>query len=172
MLISNITPQTTGVGAGLINRSDILEQIRQDIHNSQKALLFIDINGYGLLKGKLGLTALENLLKAFSAFLVQTCEPYPVARFGDGTFALIYDGDCSESVLNSYALKLRMRLMVKKFEVMEHSIELRLHIGICDFESANGDTDFLINVAEQTARRAINKNTGIEIFRATITHRN
>jgi EAL domain-containing protein (putative c-di-GMP-specific phosphodiesterase class I)/PleD family two-component response regulator len=165
LLSANSNHNVTSVGSGLINRSDILDQIRLDIQNTQKALLFIDINGYGLLKGKLGLTALENLLKTFSAFLVQTCSPSPVARFGDGTFVLIYEGDCTESVLKAYALKLRMRLMVEKFEVMGHTIELRLHIGICHFESASGDSDLLLNVAEQTARKAINKNSGIDIYK-------
>lgn len=157
--------ETNTVSSGLITRSDLLEQLKLDILNTQKALLFIDINGYGLLKGKLGLTSLENLLKEFSAFLVETCKPSPVARFGDGTFVLIYEGDCSESVLASFAYKLRMRLMVQKFEVLGQTVELRLHIGICQFESVNGNTDLLINMAEQTARKSINKNTGIEIYK-------
>lgn len=55
--------------------------------------------------------------------------------------------------------------MVQKFEVLAQTVELRLHIGICHFESANGNSDQLINVAEQTARKAINKNSGIEIFK-------
>jgi PleD family two-component response regulator/EAL domain-containing protein (putative c-di-GMP-specific phosphodiesterase class I) len=163
--LNGTNQDTNHVSTGLINRSDFLEQLKLDILNTQKALMFIDINGYGLLKGKFGLTALENLLKEFSAFLVETCSPSPVARFGDGTFVLIYEGDCSESVLAAYAHKLRMRLMVKKFLVLGQTVELRLHIGICQFESANGNIDLLINVAEQTTRKSINKNTGIEIYK-------
>jgi len=53
----------------------MLEQLTLDIRNNQKALLFIDISSYGFLEGKLGLTALEILLKEFSGFLIQTCAP-------------------------------------------------------------------------------------------------
>ncbi len=162
---NNSLPQNPNLSSGLSNRSDILEQINRDIQNTKKVLLFIELNGFGILKGKLGITALEQLLKDFSAHLVKACTPKPVARFGDGSFVLIYEGDCSDEALTEYATQLRVQLMKQRYEVLNKSIELRLHIGICHFDSAKGDVDLLINAAERTAHSSRNTSSGVEIFR-------
>lgn len=163
--VKNSLPQNPNLSSGLSNRSDILDQINQDINNSKKALLFIELNGFGILKGKLGITALEQLLKEFSTLLVKACSPTPVARFGDGSFVLIYEGDCSDKALTDYATELRVQLIKQKYQILNKAVELRLHIGICHFESAKGDVDFLINVAERTAHSSRNTTSGVDIFK-------
>ncbi len=158
-------PIISPVREHLIQRSEMLEQLTLDIQNKQKALLFIEISNYGFLEGKLGLTILEKLLKEFSAFLIQTCAPKPLARFSDSAFALIYEGDCSMSVLSAYATKLRVQLMSYKFMAMDEIVDLRIHLGICHFESADDNSDLLVDIAMRTAQIARTNISGIEIFK-------
>ena len=132
---------------GLIRRSDMLTLMEQRIERSDQALFFIEINGINLLKERLGLSVFENLLREFSAFLASISQPAPVARFGDGAYALLYRGDTHEAIMAAQAAKLCTRIMVQKFEVRGQSIEFRVHIGICAFEHGKGSTDILINAA-------------------------
>jgi EAL domain-containing protein (putative c-di-GMP-specific phosphodiesterase class I)/PleD family two-component response regulator len=150
---------------GLIRRSDMLTLMEQRIERSDQALFFIEINGINLLKDRLGLSAFENLLREFSAFLAGISQPAPVARFGDGAYALLYQGDTHEATMAAQAAKVRTRIMVQKFEIQGQSIEFRVHIGICAFEHGKGSTDILINAAERTARSARSDATGTVVYR-------
>ena len=150
---------------GLILRSDMLTLLEQRIDRDGHALFFIELNGINLLKERLGLSALENLLREFSAFLAGIAQPAPVARFGDGAFALLYKGDTNESTMATQAEKLRTRIMAQKFEIQGQSIEFRVHIGICDFEHGKGSPDILINAVERTARSARSAVSGVVVYR-------
>lgn len=150
---------------GLIRRSDMLSLLEQRIERSDQALFFIELNGINLLKDRLGLSALENLLREFSAFLAGIAQPSPVARFGDGAFALLYQGDTGETAMGTQAGKLRTRIMAQKFEIQGQSIEFRAHVGICAFEHGKGSPDILINAAERTARTARTALNGVVVYR-------
>lgn len=154
---------------GLILRSNMLTLLEQRIDHDDHALFFIELNGINLLKERLGLSALENLLREFSAFLAGIAQPAPVARFGDGAFALLYRGDTNESTMASQAEKLRTRIMAQKFEIQGQSIEFRVHIGICDFEHGKGSPDILINAVERTARSARSAVSGVVVYRPQST---
>lgn len=149
---------------GLLHRADMLDLLRSDIHSGDKALLFVELNGFGLLRDRLGLTALEDLLKQFSNLLVQTCAPNPVARFGDGSFVTVYQGDCSESALLAYAASVRSRMMAHKFDALGQIIEARVQIGACHFGLVQ-TSDQLINTAERSARNARTAVSGVMLFK-------
>ena len=148
---------------GLMHRTDMLDCMKKNINSSDHALMYIELNGLNLLKDRLGLSALESLLKQFSQFLVKTCEAYPIARFSDGAFVMVYQGDCSDSALQKAAAKIRLQLMAQKFNVQDQIIEPRIQIGVCHFEHGD-NTDLLITTAERTARSARAEASGILIY--------
>ncbi|MFM1782456.1 MAG: hypothetical protein RIS14_209 [Pseudomonadota bacterium] len=150
---------------GLIRRSDMLALIEQRIERRDQALFFIEINGINLLKDRLGLSAFENLLREFSGFLAGISQPAQVARFSDGAYALLYQGDTHEAAMAAQAAKLRTRIMMQKFEIQGQSIEFHVQIGICAFEHGKGSIDILVNAAERTARSARNNATGSVVYR-------
>lgn len=151
---------------GLIRRFDMLALLEQRIERNDHALFFIELNGINLLKDRLGLSALENLLHEFSSFLADISQPAPVARFGDGTFVLLYQGDTAEATMAAQAGKLRSHIMGQKFEIQGQSVEFRVHIGICAFKDGKGSTDILINAAERTALTARTDAAGILVYRS------
>jgi EAL domain-containing protein (putative c-di-GMP-specific phosphodiesterase class I)/GGDEF domain-containing protein len=117
-----------------------------------------------MLKDRLGLTVLEDLLKQFSALLVEVCAPNPVARFGDGSFVTVYQGDCSDAALQDYASKIRGRLMARQFDALGKTIEARVQVGVCFFGHGQS-TDQLINTAERSARSARSMPSGVSLFK-------
>ncbi len=157
------TPAAANTNGGLMHRTDMLDCMKKNIDSSNHALMYIELNGLNLLKDRLGLSALESLLKQFSQFLVKTCEAYPIARFSDGAFVMIYQGDCTESGLQKAAAKIRHQLMTQKFNVQDQIIEPRIQIGVCHFEHGD-NTDLLITTAERTARSARAEASGILIY--------
>jgi len=88
-----------------------------------------------------------------------------VARFGDGSFAMVYQGDCADNTLSAYASALRAQLMAQKFEINEQLVEFRVHIGVCHFEYAQENADILINAVERTARYARGRPGGISLYK-------
>ena len=157
-------PAPKAVVNGLLHRADMLDLIRKDIDSPEHALLFVELNGFNMLKDRLGLTVLEDLLKQFSVLLVEACAPNPVARFGDGSFVSVYQGDCADAALQAYASKLRGRLMARQFDALGKVIEARVQVGVCRFEHGQ-NTDQLINTAERSARSARSAPSGVSIFK-------
>lgn len=157
-------PAPAAGGNGLLHRADMLDLLRKEIGSADRALLFIEMNGFNLLKDRLGLTVLEDLLKQFSALLVEACAPNPVARFGDGSFVTVYQGDCDDGALQAYASKIRERLMARKFDALGKIIEARVQVGVCHFGHGQ-DTDQLINTAERSARSARSAPSGVSIYK-------
>jgi len=151
--------------AGLMPRMDLLQLLKKNIRSTEHALLFIELNGVNLLKDRIGLSGLESLLKKFAEYLLQQCKPHPVARFGDGSFAMVYQGDCADNTLSAYASALRAQLMAQKFEINEQLVEFRVHIGVCHFEYAQENADILINAVERTARYARGRPGGISLYK-------
>ncbi len=157
-------PAPKAANGGLLHRADMLDLLRKDIDSPEHALLFVELNGFNMLKDRLGLTVLEDLLKQFSALLVEVCAPNPVARFGDGSFVTVYQGDCADSALQAYASKIRGRLMARQFDALGKIIEARVQVGVCYFGHGQ-DTDQLINTAERSARSARSAPSGVSIFK-------
>ena len=157
------TPAAVNTNGGLMHRTDMLDCMKKNIDSSDHALMYIELNGLNLLKDRLGLSALESLLKQFSQFLVKTCEAYPIAHFSDDAFVMIYQGDCTDSGLQKAAAKIRHQLMTQKFNVQDQIIEPRIQIGVCHFEHGD-NTELLITTAERTARSARAEASGILIY--------
>ena len=151
--------------SGLMQRNDMLALLKQNISRSDQALYFIELNGVNLLKDRLGLSNVESLLKKFASYLLGACEPHALARFGDSSFVMAFEGDCSDSALSAHAEKLRGKIMAQKFDVQGQVIEFRVHIGICHFAHAHGNTDILLNAGERTARLARGLVNGVAIHK-------
>lgn len=156
---------TTPEPEHLIQRADMLELLKLEIKSTQKALFYIELSSYNILEGKLGLSALEKLLKELSGLLIKASSPNPVARFGDSSFMMVYEGNCSTESLFDYASNFKAQIKSHTFMAMNQVVDVRIHIGICQFESAEGDPDLLVDAAIRTAQAARKISTGIEIFK-------
>ena len=165
-MIAEIAAQNANPGTGLLLRAQLMDLLKQRIGRPNHALFFIEINGVNLLKDRIGLSALEILLKKFASFVAHCCDPSPVARFGDSSFVMLYEGDTGDSALTARAERLRQQVMSQKYELQGQSVEFRIQIGICNFELAQNNSDILINAAERTARTARGMTSGVAIFKA------
>jgi EAL domain-containing protein (putative c-di-GMP-specific phosphodiesterase class I)/PleD family two-component response regulator len=151
--------------SGLMQRNEMLDLLKQHINRSEYALFFIEINGLNLLKDRLGLSHVESLLKKFAGYLVTLAGPHALARFGDSSFVMAYEGDSADQALLAFAEKLRHKIMAQQFEIQGQMIQFRVHVGIIHFLSAQGNADILLNAAERTARTARAESTGISLYR-------
>ncbi len=165
-MIAEISAQNANPGTGLLLRAQMMDLLKQRIGRSGHALFFIEINGINLLKDRIGLSALEILLKKFASFVAHCCDPSPVARFGDSSFVMLFEGDTSDASLTARAERLRQQVMSQKYDLQGQSVEFRIQIGICTFELAQSNTDILINAAERTARTARALPSGVALFKA------
>lgn len=164
-MIAEIAAQNANPGTGLLLRAQMMDLLKQRIARPGHALLFIEINGVNLLKDRIGLSALETLLKKFASFVAHCCDPSPVARFGDSSFVMLYEGDNGDAALTARAERLRQQIMSQKFDLHGQSVEFRVQIGICTFEFAQNNTDILINAAERIARTARAAPNGVALFK-------
>ena len=164
-MIAEIAAQNANPGTGLLLRAQMMDLLKQRMGRPSHALFFIEINGINLLKDRIGLSALESLLKKFASFVAHCCDPGPVARFGDSSFVMLYEGDCSDAALTARAERLRQQIMSQKFDLQGQSIEFRVQIGICTFDFAQNNTDILINAAERIARTARSQPSGVAVYK-------
>ena len=164
-MIAEIAAHNANPGTGLLLRAQMMDLLKQRIGRSGHALMFVEVNGINLLKDRIGLSALEVLLKKFASFVAHCCDPSPVARFGDSSFVMLYEGDVAEAALLARAERLRQQVMSQKFDLQGQSVEFRVQIGICPFEHAQNNTDILINAAERVARTARGTASGVALFK-------
>lgn len=164
-MIAEIAAQNANPGTGLLLRAQMMDLLKQRIARPGHALFFIEINGVNLLKDRIGLSALETLLRKFASFVAHCCDPSPVARFGDSSFVMLYEGDTGDAALNARAERIRQQVMSQKFDLQGQSVEFRVQIGICTFEFAQSNTDILINAAERIARTARALPSGVALFK-------
>src|SRR5207344_156280 len=78
---------------GLVDRSELLEQLATrlaaPVIDSPGGLLFLEIESLSLLRERMGLSALEQLLDTCSRLISEKMASTSVSRFGDGSFLVL-----------------------------------------------------------------------------------
>lgn len=152
---------------GLYHRSELLENLEYLLADSAErsagGVLFLEIESVNLLRDRLGLTALEQLLAGVGKLLGERAEPTPAARFGDGSY-LILDRERDEAALEVLAAQLRGALVQHPFNVQGHPLRLRVSVGICSLRHPFGEAGELLNAVERMAREARTNEKGIKRY--------
>lgn len=152
---------------GLFHRDELLETLDYMLadagEHSAGGVLFLEIESINLLRDRLGLTALEQLLVGVGKLLSEKAEPTPVARFGDGSY-LILDRDRDAADLEALATQLRGALVQHPFNVQGHPLRLRVSVGICALHHRFGDAGDMLNAVERMAREARTSERGLKRY--------
>ena len=150
---------------GLVYRKSLLEQLEECLQQSQRngGLIFIEVESLGLLRERIGLTALEILLGDVSRLLTRTVGELPATRFGDGSYLLL-DRQREELSLDSLATQIRQILMQTPFQALGHPLRLRLSVGVCAFKHDFSEAGAMINAVEKVAREARAHERGVRRY--------
>jgi EAL domain-containing protein (putative c-di-GMP-specific phosphodiesterase class I)/PleD family two-component response regulator len=153
------------VATGLVYRKTLLQQLEGEIAGGQQAggLVFFELENLGLLRERIGLTALEILLGDVARLLTQTLGEQPATRFGDGSF-LVLDRQREEPGLESLAVQVRQLLMDNAFQALGHPLRLRLSAGVAAFRHGFRQADAMINAVEKVARDARSHERGVRRY--------
>jgi len=152
---------------GLFHRDEVLESLEalrlDSSEHSAGGVLFLEIESVNLLRDRLGLTALEQLLAGVGKLLGDKAGSTPAARFGDGSY-LILDYQRDEAGLEALAAQLRGALVQHPFNVQGHPLRLRVSVGVCSLHHRFEDAGALLNAVERTAREARTNEKGVKRY--------
>jgi EAL domain-containing protein (putative c-di-GMP-specific phosphodiesterase class I)/PleD family two-component response regulator len=150
---------------GLVYRNALIDLISDNLQSGQDkgGLLFVEIDGLGLLRERIGLAALEQLLGDVSRALTGLLGNQQVTRIGDGSY-LVLDTDRDESRLESLASMIRNSLVEKAFQALGQPVRLRVSVGVCAFAHGFASANVMLNSAEKVAREARASDRGIRRF--------
>ncbi|HET8941542.1 MAG TPA: EAL domain-containing protein [Rudaea sp.] len=158
---------------GMYQRAYVLDQLNamlagDESGNHNGGLVYVEIDGAGQIRERMGLTIFDALLNQVGAFIASHIESKDLAaRYGDTSFALLCrHGD--ESDLAKLAAELRKRTAREVFQHEGKTLSVSLSFGICAFAAGLGDAGAMLNAAERamTDARAPGSDS-IGIFRAT-----
>ena len=152
---------------GLFSREELLESLDALLADASErspgGVLFLEIESVNLLRDRLGLTALEQLLASVGKLLGETAGPTAAGRFGDGSY-LILDHGRDEAGLEALATQLRGVLVQHPFNVQGHPLRLRVSVGICSLQHRFHQAGELLNAAERMAREARTSDRGFKRY--------
>lgn len=152
---------------GLFHRDEVLESMEalrlDSSEHSAGGVLFLEIESVNLLRDRLGLTALEQLLAIVGKLLGEKAGATPAARFGDGSY-LILDHERDEAGLEALAAQLRGALVQHPFNVQGHPLRLRVSVGVCSLHHRFDDAGALLNAVERMAREARTSDKGVKRY--------
>ncbi|MBW8368147.1 MAG: EAL domain-containing protein [Arenimonas sp.] len=152
---------------GLFSREELLESLdallQDATERSPGGVLFLEIESVNLLRDRLGLTSLEQLLASVGKLLANTAGPTAAGRFGDGSY-LILDHERDEAGLEALAAELRGALVQHPFNVQGHPLRLRVSVGICAMRHRFHQSGELLNAAERMAREARTNDRGFKRY--------
>ena len=152
---------------GLFSREELLESLDALLADasdrSPGGVLFLEIESVNLLRDRLGLTSLEQLLSSVGKLLAETAGPTAAGRFGDGSY-LILDHERDEAGLEALATQLRGVLVQHPFNVQGHPLRLRVSVGICALHHRFHEAGDLLNAAERMAREARTTDRGFKRY--------
>jgi len=139
---------------GLYERAYVLDQLnallaREDPAEHGGGLVYIEIDGAGQVRERVGLIAFDALLNQVGAFVASHVDGKDFAtRYGDTNFALLcHAGD--EAALKQLAAELRQRTAREVFEYEGKTITVGLSFGICPFSAGLGDAGAMLNAGER-----------------------
>jgi len=157
---------------GLYQRAHVLDRLNATLAGDDAAalgggLLYVEIDGAGQIRERVGLTIFDALLNQVGAFIASHIEAKDLAaRFGDTSFILLrQDGD--DAKLADLAADLRDRTAREVFEHEGKTLTVSLAFGVCAFACGLGDAGAMLNAAERALSdaRAPGQNR-IGVFRA------
>ncbi|PZO08182.1 MAG: hypothetical protein DCF27_09065 [Lysobacteraceae bacterium] len=152
---------------GLFSREELLESLDALLEDANErgpgGVLFLEIESVNLLRDRLGLTSLEQLLASVGKLLADTAGPTAAGRFGDGSY-LILDHERDEAGLEALATQLRGALVQHPFNVQGHPLRLRVSVGICALRHRFHHAGELLNAAERMAREARTNDRGFKRY--------
>lgn len=153
---------------GLYERIDVLEQLTEQMLEPVSALrpggvLFLEIESLSLLRERLGLTALEQVMTDASRLLATAAGDAMVTRFGDGSY-LVFERTRDDAGLDQLATQLRNALVQHPFEALGHPLRLRGSVGICALRHGFVETGPLLNAVEKVTREARTHERGVRRF--------
>lgn len=152
---------------GLFSREELLESLDALLADASErspgGVLFLEVESVNLLRDRLGLTALEQLLASVGKLLGDTASPTAAGRFGDGSY-LILDHERDEAGLEALATQLRGVLVQHPFNVQGHPLRLRVSVGICALHHRFHQAGDLLNAAERMAREARTNDRGFKRY--------
>jgi PleD family two-component response regulator/EAL domain-containing protein (putative c-di-GMP-specific phosphodiesterase class I) len=152
---------------GMIDRADLLEQLAtrlaSPVIDNPGGLLFLEIESLSLLRERMGLTALEQMLSDCARLIGAKLGDLPVARFGDGSF-LVLDATRDDAGLEALATQLRTALVQHTFQAQGHPLRLRVSVGICALRHGFADTGAVLNAVEKVTREARTHERGVRRF--------
>ncbi len=139
---------------GLYERAYVLDQLnallaREEPSEHGGGLIYIEIDGAGQIRERVGLIVFDALLGQVGAFVVSHIEGGDfAARYGDTSFALLCHGG-DEAALRHLAADLRDRTAKQVFEHEGKTVAVGLSFGICPFSAGLGDAGAMLNAAER-----------------------
>ncbi|MFH1600269.1 MAG: EAL domain-containing protein [Pseudomonadota bacterium] len=152
---------------GLMHRTEVREQIVDALaaahEGSVGGVLFLEVESVNLLRDRLGLTLLEQLLGAVGKVVGEQAGSRPATRFGDGSFVVL-DSERDEAGLEAFATQLRATLVQHPFTVQGRPLRLRVSVGVCAFKHRFTDVAELLDVAERMARESRTQDKGVRRY--------
>ncbi|WP_374603043.1 EAL domain-containing protein [Arenimonas sp.] len=152
---------------GLLHRTEVRELVAETLAAAHEAsaggVLFLEVESVNLLRDRLGLTLLEQLLAAVGKLVGEQAGARPATRFGDGSFVVV-DVERDEAGLEAFAAQLRAALVQHPFNVQGHPLRLRVSVGVCAFRHRFTDVAELLDVAERMAREARTQDKGVRRY--------
>ena len=140
---------------GLYQRADVLDCLSAILAGDEPAargggLLYVEIDGAGQIRERVGLTTFDALFNQAGAFIAAHVDAKDlVSRYGDTSFLLLcHEGD--EVALAKRASELRERTAREVFEHDGKTLTVSLAFGICPFAAGLGDAGAMLNAAERT----------------------
>ena len=151
---------------GLVYRSALIDLISDNLQAGQNkgGLVFVEIDGLGLLRDRIGLAALEQLLGDVSRALTGLASGKQVTRIGDGSY-LVLDTEREESRLEALGSVIRGSLIEKPFQALGQPVRLRLSVGVCAFAHGFANANVMLNAVEKAAREARGNDRGIQRYK-------
>src|SRR5579885_744666 len=139
---------------GLYERAHLLDRLNALLAGEEPAahgggLLYVEIDGAGQIRERVGLTAFDALLNQVGAFLAAHLDAKDLAtRYGDTSFAILSHAGV-EAALTALAAELRERTAREVFEHEGKTLTVSLAFGICPFRAGLGDASAMLNAAER-----------------------
>ena len=141
--------------SGLYQRAHVLDCLSALLAGDEPSaqgggLLYVEIDGAGQIRERVGLTTFDALFNQAGAFIAAHVDAKDlVSRYGDTSFLLLcHEGD--EAALAKRAADLRERTAREVFEHDGKTLTVSLAFGICPFGAGLGDAGAMLNAAERT----------------------
>ena len=151
-------PEPFDSGTGLHFRAAMLERLEQALVQSEPAarhggVLFIGIENVPVLRQRLGLTTMEELLEDVAQFIVgQLSEGTMACRYGDACF-LVFDARADAAQLRANADHLHDAIAFHAFDTPKEPVTLEVAVGACDLRQPFADAAAVLNAAEHASRQ-------------------